>query len=219
MNPGQTIKIIIADDHPVFRSGLINIISKESDIKILGDADNGEKAFDMIQELMPDIALLDIHMPKLTGLQILKELKKSKINVKTIFLTVYNDEDMFDEAMDNGISGYVLKDSAVSDIIECIRKVASGDYYISPSVSNFLVNRRDKLKKLESNTPAINLLTKTELAVLKLIAEGKTSNQIAEEMFISPKTVENHRTNINNKLNLRGTHSLIKFAIENKSLL
>ena len=219
MNPGQIIKIIIADDHPVFRSGLINIISKERDIKILGDADNGEKAYDMIQDLKPDIALLDIHMPKLTGLQILKELKKSKLNVKTIFLTVYNDEDMFDEAMDNGISGYVLKDSAVSDIIECIRKVASGDYYISPTVSNFLVNRRDKLKKLESNTPAINSLTKTELLVLKLIAEGKTSNQIAEEMFISPKTVENHRTNINFKLNLRGTHSLIKFAIENKSLL
>ena len=219
MNSSKIITIIIADDHPVFRSGLINIISKESDIKILGDADNGEKAYDMIQELRPDVALLDIHMPKLTGLQILKELKKSKVNVKTIFLTVYNDEDMFDEAMDNGISGYVLKDSAVSDIIGCIRKVASGDYYISPSVSNFLVNRRDKLKKLESSTPAINSLTKTELSVLKLIAEGKTSNQIAEEMFISPKTVENHRTNINGKLNLRGTHSLIKFAIENKSLL
>lgn len=219
MNSSKIITIIIADDHPVFRSGLINIISKEHDIKILGDADNGEKAYDMILELKPDIALLDIHMPKLTGLQILKEIKKTKTNVKTIFLTVYNDEDMFDEAMDNGISGYVLKDSAVSDIIECIRKVASGDYYISPSVSNFLINRRDKMKKLESNTPAINSLTKTELSVLKLIAEGKTSNQIAEEMFISPKTVENHRTNINFKLNLRGTHSLIKFAIENKSLL
>ena len=219
MNSSKIITIIIADDHPVFRNGLINIISKESDIKILGDADNGEKAYDMIQDLKPDIALLDIHMPKLTGLQILKELKKSKINVKTIFLTVYNDEDMFDEAMDNGISGYVLKDSAVNDIIECIRKVASGDYYISPGVSNMLVTRRDKIKKLESSTPAINSLTKTELSILKLVAEGKTSNQIAEELFISPKTVENHRTNINCKLNLKGTHSLIKFAIENKSLL
>lgn len=213
------IKIIIADDHPVFRDGLVNIISKEKDIQIIGEADNGEKAYEMIMELKPDIAMLDIHMPRMTGLQILKELKKNKINVRTIFLTVYNDEDMFDEAMENGISGYVLKDSAVSDIVECIRKVASGNYYISPSVSNFLVNRRDKLKKLESNKPAICELSKTELTVLKLIAEGKTSALIAEELFISPRTVENHRTNINNKLNLKGTHSLIKFAIENKSLL
>jgi len=219
MNSSQNIRIIIADDHPVFRSGLITIISNERDIEIIGEADNGEKAYEMIMELKPDIALLDIHMPKMTGLQILKEIKKNKINVKTIFLTVYNDEDTFDEAMDNGVSGYVLKDSAISDISECIRKVASGNYYISPSVSNFLVNRRDKMKKLESNNPTINELSKTELTVLKLIAEGKTSTQIAEELFISPKTVENHRTNINNKLNLKGTHSLIKFAIENKSLL
>lgn len=219
MEKEQKIKIIIADDHPVFRNGLINIISKDKDIEIIGEADNGEKAFELINELKPDIALLDIHMPKMTGLQVLREIKKKKVDIKTIFLTVYADEDIFDEAMDNGISGYVLKDSAVSDIMECIYKVAEGNYYISPAVSNFLVNRRDKMKKLESNKPAINELTKTELTILKLIAEGKTSNEIGTELFISPKTVENHRTNINSKLNLKGTHSLIKFAIENKTLL
>jgi DNA-binding NarL/FixJ family response regulator len=213
------MRILIADDHPLFRNGLVNLITQEKEIEIIGEADNGEKALEMILELKPDIALLDIHMPKMTGLQILKELKRIKTDVKTIFLTVYNDEDMFDEAMDNGISGYILKDSAANEIIDCIFKVAAGDYYISSSVSNFVVNRRDKMKKLESNKPAISDLSRAELTVLKLVAEGKTSNQIAAELFISPKTVENHRTNINSKLNLRGTHSLIKFAIENKSLL
>lgn len=219
MSKRQRLRIIIADDHPVFRDGLINMIKNEEEIEIIGEAGDGEKALALINELKPDIALLDIHMPKMTGLQVLKEIKKKKIDIKTIFLSVYSDEDIFDEAMDNGISGYILKDSAISDIKDCIYAVAAGNYYISPSVSNFLVNRRDKMKRLESNKPALSELTKTELTVLRLIAEGKTSNEIGEELFISSKTVENHRTSINSKLNLKGTHSLIKFAIENKSLL
>ncbi len=107
--------------------------------------------------------------------------------------------------MSLGISGYLLKDSAVTEIIECIHKVADGNYYISPSVSNFLVNRKDKLKKLAKDNPALNELTKTELNILKLIAEGKTSKDIGNELFISYKTVENHRTNISHKLNLTGS--------------
>ncbi len=215
----KKIRITIADDHPVFRSGLRKIIEEDNEIEIIGEADNGEKALGMIQELKPDIALLDIDMPKMSGIDVLKEMKKKKIDVKTIFLTVYADEDIFDEAMDNGVSGYILKDSAIMDVTDCIRTVDSGKYYISPSVSSFLVNRRDRMKKLESNKPALSSLTKTELTILKLLTEGKTSKEIGEEMFINYKTVQNHRANISEKLNLQGTHSLIKFAIENKSLL
>ncbi|MDQ3021793.1 MAG: response regulator transcription factor [Bacteroidota bacterium] len=215
----QKIKITIADDHPVFRSGLRKIIEEDNEIEIIGEADNGEKAIELIQELKPDIALLDIDMPKLSGMDVLKEMKKKKIDIKTIFLTVYADEDVFDEAMDNGVSGYILKDSAIIDITDCLKTVASGKYYISPSVSDFLVNRRDKMKRLESNKPALNSLTKTELNILRLLAEGKTSKEIGDEIFISFKTVQNHRMNITDKLNLKGTHSLIKFAIENKTLL
>lgn len=219
MNTKQKTKIVIADDHPIFRSGLVKVIEGDAEFEIIGEAENGEKAFKMIEELRPDMALLDIHMPGMTGLQVLKDLKKKKINIKTIFLTVYADEDIFDEAMDNGINGYVLKDNAISDIKDCIRAVASGNSYISPSVSNFLVNRREKMKRLEANRPALDKLTKTEQVVLFLLAEGRTSREIGEEMFISPKTVENHRANMSSKLNLKGTHSLIKFAIENKSIL
>lgn len=214
----KKIKIIIADDHPVFRSGLTKIIETDKEIEIIDEAENGEIALDKIIELNPEIALLDIDMPKMTGIQVLKELKKRKIDIKTIFLTVYSDESIFDEAMNIGINGYVLKDSAISDIIDCIKTVAAGKYYITPSLSDFIINRRDKLKRLEENKPALSKLTKTEMNILSLLAEGKTSKQIGEEMFISHKTVDNHRTNISDKLELKGTHSLIKFAIENKTM-
>lgn len=219
MNTNKKISIIIADDHPVFRSGLTKIIGFDKEIEIIGEADNGETALTKILELNPDIALLDIDMPKLTGIQLLKELKKRKIIIKTIFLTVYSDESIFDEAMNIGINGYVLKDSAISDIIDCIRTVAEGKYYITPSLSDFLINRKNKLKRMEENKPALSKLTKTEMNVLILLAEGKTSKQIGEEMFISHKTVDNHKANISDKLELKGTHSLIKFAIENRVIL
>ncbi len=214
--PGK-IKIIIADDHPIFRGGLRQIISADVSIEIIGEADNGEKALEIIQGLKPDIAVLDIDMPKKTGLDVLRELKDSK--TKIIFLTMYAEEDIFDEAMDLGIKGYVLKDSAVNDIIECILSVNEDNYYISPNVSNLLVNRRNKSKNLIKKNPELGNLTKTERNILKFISENKTSKEIAEVLFLSHRTVENHRTNISNKLNLKGSHSLLKFAIENKSYL
>jgi len=214
--PGK-IRIIIADDHPIFRGGLRQIISADESIEIIGEADNGEKALEIIQELKPDIAVLDIDMPKKTGLDVLRELKDS--STKIIFLTMYAEEDIFDEAMDFGIKGYVLKDSAVNDIIECILSVNEDNYYISPNVSNLLVNRRNKSKNLIKKNPELGNLTKTERNILRFISENKTSKEIAEVLFLSQRTVENHRTNISNKLNLKGSHSLLKFAIENKSYL
>lgn len=132
---------------------------------------------------------------------------------------MYAEEDIFDEAMDFGIKGYVLKDSAVNDIIECILSVNEDNYYISPNVSNLLVNRRNKSKNLIKKNPELGNLTKTERNILRFISENKTSKEIAEVLFLSHRTVENHRTNISNKLNLKGSHSLLKFAIENKSYL
>ena len=211
------IKIIIADDHPIFRGGLRQIISAEKSIDIIGEADNGEKALEIILEKKPDIAILDIDMPKKTGLDVLRNLKDSK--TKIIFLTMYAEEDIFDEAMNLGIKGYVLKDSAVNDIIECILSVNEDNYYISPNVSNLLVNRRNKARNLIKKNPELGNLTKTERNILKFISENKTSKEIADILFLSHRTVENHRTNISNKLNLRGSHSLLKFAIENKSYL
>lgn len=213
----KEIKIVIADDHPIFRGGLKQIIDLDKRIKIIGEADNGQKALEIISELKPDMAILDIDMPKKTGLEVLKELGST--DVKIIFLTMYAEEDIFDEAMNLGIKGFVLKDSAVNDIIECIFTVNEDKYYISPSVSDFLMNRRKKLNQLKSNNPQLQNLTMAEKKILKFISENKTSKEIAEILFISYRTIENHRANISGKLNLKGSHSLVKFAIENKSLL
>lgn len=213
----EEIKLIMADDHPIFREGLRKIIEKDSRIKIIGEADNGQKALELIEEKMPDIALLDIDMPKLTGLEVLK--KVSGTSVKIIFLTMYSEEDIFDEAMSLGIKGYVLKDSAVNDILECVLSVSEGNYFISPSMSNLLLRRRKKMTDLRKNNPMLDSLTPTEKKILRFISQNKTSKEIADVLFLSHRTVENHRTNISNKLNLKGSHSLIKFAIENKSLL
>lgn len=219
MRESGKIRVILADDHPIFLNGLKQIIEEDDGIEIVGTAANGEKALELVNELKPDVAILDIEMPKLTGLQVLKELSDSKTNTKVVFLTVYASEDMFDEAMELGTDGYVLKDCAVNDIVECIYKVYSGNYYISPTISNFVVTRRERMKKFDNENPMIENLTKTELNILRMIADGLTSKDIAEELFISFKTVENHRSNISNKLGIKGSHSLMKFALKNKSTL
>ncbi|MCB0726394.1 MAG: response regulator transcription factor [Ignavibacteriae bacterium] len=213
----KDITVIIADDHPIFRKGLRQMLNEEDNIKIIGEADNGKKALEMIIDKKPDIAILDIDMPRMTGLEVLKELKEKE--VKVIFLTMYGEEDIFEEAMNLGIKGYVIKDSAVTDIIDCIYSVMEDKYYLSPSMTDFLVNRKKKFSELNNNNPELKDLTLSEKRILKYIAENKTSKEIAEILFISYRTVENHRANISGKLNLKGSHSLVKFAIENKKLL
>ena len=215
----EEIKIIIADDHPIFLNGLKQIITDDGNIKIVGEAGDGENAQRLINELNPDIAVLDVDMPKKNGLEILKETTANGKRTKIVFLTMYKEEDMFNEAMDNGIMGYVLKESAMSDIVECINIVSQNRHYISPLISDYLLKRRDGINELENKNPSIKDLTPTELRILKLIAENKTSKEISGELFISYRTVENHRANISNKLGLKGAHSLLNFAIENKNLL
>ena len=219
MKTKNKIRLVMADDHPIFRSGLRQIIEEDSNIEILGEADNGQSALDLIEKFKPDVILLDIDMPKKTGLEVMRELRDNGLNYKVIFLTVYADEDMYDEGVELGISGYVLKDSAISEIIDCIYKVNDNKYYISSSVSDLLINKKSKLSKFTERESFAEKLTKSEMIILKLIAEGNTTRGISEILDISFKTAENHRANISNKLELKGANSLIKFAIENKSLL
>ncbi|MBK8983616.1 MAG: response regulator transcription factor [Ignavibacteria bacterium] len=215
----EIIKVIIVDDHPIFRNGLKQIIQEENDIEVIDEAGNGEMALKLINEKNPDIAILDIDMPKKTGLEVQKELNKKMNPVKIIFLTMYKEENVFNEAMDLGVKGYVLKESAVDDICVCIRLVANGDYAISPVISNYLVKRLSLNKTFEKNNPSISDLTPSEKNILRLIAQNKTTKEIADELYISYKTVKSHRTNISKKLNLQGNLNLVRFAIENKSLL
>lgn len=213
------IKVIIADDHPVMRSGVKSVLINDPQIEIIAEAKDGEEAYNLIIKHQPDVALIDVEMPKMTGLEIVRRISSENPKTRFVFLTMYKDEEMFNEAMDTGALGYVLKENAVEDVLQSVKSAADGRNYISPTISGYLVSRLNKQKDLASKTPSINDLTKAERNVLKLISLEKTTQQIADELHISYKTVENHRNNISKKLTLSGTHSLVKFAIANKKLL
>lgn len=213
------IRLLIADDHPLLRTGLRQVIETDSRLQIVAEAADGATALELLTAHQPDVAVLDIEMPQLTGFALLRELRAQRIPTAVVFLTMYRDEEMFNEALDLGALGYVLKDSATTDIIGAIRAAAGGQPYISPTISAYLINRATRATTLVQQLPSLNDLTPTERRVLKLIAENKTSKEIAAELFISYRTVENHRANICQKLNLKGSHSLLKFAFDHKSEL
>jgi DNA-binding NarL/FixJ family response regulator len=211
-------RIIIADDHPIFRKGLRQVI-EDAGMRVVAEADDGEEALKLIEQLTPDVALIDVDMPKLDGFQLARRIRDEKISVALVFLTMHKDEDVFNAALDAGVRGYVVKDSAVADIAHCVRAVLGGGHFISPAVSSHLLSRSSRSSALRHDKPGLELLTPTERRVLHLIAESKTSKEIAAELFISPRTVETHRTNISTKLELHGSHTLLKFALEHKSEL
>jgi DNA-binding NarL/FixJ family response regulator len=169
--------------------------------------------------LKPNVAIVDLDMPKMNGLELTTAIEREQLPVRIIILTMYREEDMFNEAMDLGVLGYVLKDSAADDILHCIRAVADGRHYLSPAVSNFLVNRHTRAESLRRAKPGLTDLTPAELRILRLIARNKTSKEIADELDLSSRTVDNHRFNICAKLQLHGVHSLVKFAFDHKSEL
>ena len=213
------VKIVIADDHPIVRQGLRQMIEAEPNLTIVAEASEGETALRLIEAHRPDVAVLDIDMPGIGGFDVVRELERKKIAVKIIFLTMHSEEEIFQTAMDLGVGGYVLKDSAPSDIVAGIKSIAAGKPFISPAMSELLLNRRRRDQKLKSEKPELDSLTPTERRILKLIAEDKTSREIGNELFVRHRTVHAHRANILQKLNLSGNLALVKFAITHKSSL
>ena len=209
----------MADDHPIVRQGLRKLIETNKNLLIVAEAGDGSEALELIETHQPDIAVLDIDMPETDGFAVVRELQKRRINVEIIFLTMHSEKAIFEAAMDLNVKGYVLKDSAVSDIVAAIKSVAKGQAFLSPALSSLLLNRRRRAAELEKEQPGLHLLTPSEKRVLKLIAENKTSKEIGEELFISYRTVEGHRANISRKLDLHGSLALIKFAATHKSEL
>jgi len=215
----KEIRIVIADDHPVFRRGLCMVIASDPALKVVGEAENGDEAIARINELRPDVALLDIDMPGQNGFDVARQLQSLRIQPAIIFLTMHEDEALFNSAFDLGAQGYLLKDSAVSDIVAGIKTVTSGRNFISPSLSTFLVTRARRATSLAEHKPSILDLTPTERRVLKLIAENNLTSDIADKLGISLRTVENHRAHICQKLELHGSNALLKFALTHKSEL
>jgi len=213
------IKIIIADDHPIFRNGLRVLLESESKFKIIGEADNGETALQMIAAEKPDVAILDIDMPEKDGFEVAQSLFNKSIPVGVIFLTMHRDKKLFNAALNIDIKGFVLKDSAMADLINAVKSVSRGESFISPQLSTFLIERTRQSETFVQNTPSINSLTPTEKRILSLIGDYLTSKEIAAKLFISIRTVEHHRASIALKLDLKGSHALLKFALDHKDSL
>lgn len=206
------IRLIIADDHPIVRGGMRQFIEAENDLKIIAECGDGEEALNKIISLKPDIAILDIDMPKMDGIVVLETLREQNILCLVIFLTVHNDENFFRKAIRLGASGYVIKDSAAADIVNAIRTVSQGKNYMSPTLTPLFFKHSRPL----SEQTGIESLTPTERRVLRLIAEYQTNNQIAQDLKVSPQTIKVHRRNAAQKLGIEGSHALMKFALENK---
>jgi len=213
------ITVLIADDHPIFRKGLRQVIETDSQLKLVAEASDGEATIAYLDELQPQVAVLDIDMPGKDGFAIADHVRAHELPVGIIFLTMHADEQIFNSALDAGVKGYVLKDDAVTGIIKAIRSVAAGENYIGPELATYLVRRASQASALARQKPALASLTATEQRVLKMIADYKTSREIADELHISFRTVERHRANICEKLDLKGSHALLKFASEHRSQL
>jgi DNA-binding NarL/FixJ family response regulator len=213
------LTILIADDHPMIRDSLRNAIESNTEWEVAGEAQDGEAALELINKLQPAIAILDISMPVRNGFEVVSALRQKKVQTQVIFLTMHRNEDFFQRALDLDVRGYVLKDSAVIDVVSAIKAVSRGEHYTSPALTSYLIRKRSGGSSAASSEQGLGLhsLSPTERRVLELIAEYKTSRDIAEELNTSPRTVETHRTNICQKLGLHGRHALMKFALENKS--
>ena len=211
------INVVIADDHPIFRRGLRQIIETDLGIKVVAEADDGDAALIALQEHMPQVAIIDVDMPNRDGFEVMTAIRAKRIPVAVIFLTMHKDERIFNKALDIGVTGYVLKDSAITEIVAGIKAVAAGQNYVSPALSTSLLKRAARASI--PLPPGVDDLTPTERRVLKLIGEYKTSKEIATQLFISIRTVEHHRANISTKLELKGSHALLKFALDHHDRL
>jgi len=212
------ISVLIADDHPIFRKGLREIIEADASMKVVAEADDGESALELIRSSRAQVAVLDVDMPKKDGFAVAREIGAEGLEVALIFLTIHKNERFFNAALDLGVRGYVLKDSASTEIVSGIKAVAVGHSYVTPLLTDYLLNRHRADARAAQKT-GLGSLTEAERRVLKMIAEYKSSREIADELFISPRTVDRHRANIAVKLDLKGTHALLHFALEHKTQL
>jgi DNA-binding NarL/FixJ family response regulator len=213
------VTVVIADDHPIFRKGLREVIDADPTLRVVAETADGESALSAIAELRPDVAVLDVDMPGRDGFEVVRAVRDRRVPTEIIFLTMHKEERFLDSALAAGVKGYVLKDGAVTDIIAAIKAVKAGQHFISPALSTLLVSRTRRVQKLASGAPGLETLSPTERKVLKLLAEFKTTKEIADVLCVSPRTVDHHRANIAFKLDLRGSHALTRFAVAHQSVI
>jgi DNA-binding NarL/FixJ family response regulator len=213
------IRILLADDHPMVRSGLIKLLEPFKEFVIIGEASDGEEAIAMTKKLEPDVVIIDLSMPKLSGVEATKIIRKNYPSAKVLVLTMYDNEEYVYQILKSGAGGYMLKNSGRDELASAIRAVARGDRFFSPRVSEIVMEAYLRKSETRDDVPTNDndtLLTKREREILIYIAEGLNNSQIAEKLFISARTVETHRTNIMQKLDIHDAANLVRFALSKK---
>ena len=206
-------RIFIVDDHDIIREGLKTILRRQPDYEVIGEAKDGEEALEKVSSLKPDILLLDITMPRKTGLEIIEQVLKKSPSTRILIISVHKANAYVLKALQSGVKGYLSKENAADDLLQALRKIVSGQVYLDAQASDYLLK---KVSKPQEEMAAKNLLTDRETDVLRLVAEGKAAKEIAALLSLSPRTVENYKNNMLRKLGLHRTSDLIKYAIKNK---
>ena len=211
----QTIRVLVADDHTILRQGIKALLDNQAGIEVIGEAKDGREVLALVERLRPDVVLMDIAMPGLNGLEATRRIKKKIPSTKILVLTMYTNEEYVFQVLSAGADGYLVKETAFQDLISAIRAVYRDEAFMSPSISKKVINRCMQKARGDVDKTG-DLLTTREREILQLIAEGSSNKKIAEVLFISPKTVETHRTHIMDKLNIHNRTELIKYAIRNR---
>jgi len=200
---------LIADDHGILRAGLRALLKSDPSLEVVGEAENGEETLQQAMQLNPDIVLMDMNMPGMNGVETTRHLIKQNTDLRVLILTVHEDYEMVREAIQAGAAGYIIKRAADSELTNAIRAVSRGELYVHPAMTRALLNPQpQEMEKLYNGEP----LTSREIEVLRLLAQGYTNKQIAEELTVSVRTVETHRANITGKLNIRSRVELLRYA-------
>lgn len=208
------IRVVIAEDHLMVRSGIRALLEKSGEVHILGEASNGQEAIEMVQRLRPDVLIMDIMMPRLNGIQAAENIRKLRLPTYILLLSMYSDEGLVYQALQSGVKGYVLKSSVSDELLWAVQAVAKGKAYLSSQISQIVVENAVHARPIGPDHDLISNLSPREKEILQLIAEEHTSSEIAEMLFISEKTVEKHRTRMMEKLNVRNLAGLVRMAVK-----
>ena len=214
----EPVRVIVVDDQELFRRGLVMLLGVEPDIEVVGEAGDGVTASDLAVSTMPDVVLLDVRMPKRSGLQACMRIKEEVPSARIIMLTVSDEEGDLYEAVKNGASGYLLKDSSIEEVAQAIRVVAEGQSLISPSMAVKLIDEFKEMSRTDRDQVPTPRLTDRELEVLRLVAKGLNNREAAKELYISENTVKNHVRNILDKLQLHSRMEAVMYAVREKLL-
>jgi two-component system, NarL family, response regulator NreC len=209
----KTITLFLADDHTIVRQGLAKLLEGEANLRVVGEAENGREAVEKVERLKPNIVLMDIAMPLLNGIEATRQIRKVCPQTKVIILSMHSHDRYISELFSLGASGYLLKNSTGIDIIKAIHAALKGETYLSPSISHKVIEDYISLKKKSHQEDLYNSLSNREREVFQMIAEGRSTREISEILYVSPSTVKTHRSNIMEKLKMDNISQLIQFAI------